>query len=91
MEAISCNETLPSTAMVHYRGRQIGRYCVRSVGRYSMLLRHGVISFPVGTILMVQVRRSSDAEAGDRDLKRLVAVVHYNSREGLLLRTLSSL
>ena len=56
-----------------------------------MLLRHGVISFPVGTILMVKLWRSSDDETGDRDLKRLVAVVHYNSREGLLLRTLSSL
>lgn len=38
---------------VWYRGRSIGLYRVRDVAERGMVLKHGAISFPVGTALDV--------------------------------------
>ena len=38
---------------IWYRGRSIGLYRVRDVAERAMVLKHGAISFPVGTALDV--------------------------------------
>ena len=46
-----------SVVKVFYRDKQAGMYYARLVGNCSVVLRHGAISFPVGTALTIQFRR----------------------------------
>ncbi len=39
---------------VRYQGHPIGLYGIREAGEQSMTLRHGPITFPVGTQLLVE-------------------------------------
>jgi hypothetical protein len=61
----------------------MGLYNTRNVGKYSMVLRHGAISFPAGTMLTVRFPRGEESTAIRERL--LVAVVRHNSMHGMLL------
>lgn len=75
------NESLP-LVNVYYRDKQAGLYCARFVGRYTLVLFHGAISFPVGTVLMVQYRPFTERETVK---KKVMAIVRHNSTTGMLL------
>lgn len=74
-------EPKPVNAVVAVRmwGRQAGLYRVKRVGRGSMLLSHGAISFPVGTRLDIEQLQ------GDMPCERLTARVVANDPSGLSL------
>jgi hypothetical protein len=71
-----------SPVLIYYRGKRIGLYCARLIGRCTVILAHGAISFPVGTVLTVKFRSSDEKETVS---KQAVAVVHHNSTTGMLL------
>ena len=76
------NKNLP-VVKVSYRGKRIGMYCAKLVGDSSIILHHGVISFPVGTALTIHFNRFSDPNTTIR--KRVMATVLNNSTSGMLL------
>ena len=64
---------------VRHKSKKIGLYRVKEVGRYSMTLSHGGISFPVGTHLEVEdYQRLAPDTRGT-----LTARVVKNDREGI--------
>jgi len=67
---------------VYYRDKQIGLYHANLVGEYSLILRHGGISFPVGTALTIQFRKFSAKKSIH---KRIMAIVRNNSNRGMFL------
>jgi len=67
---------------VWYRGRSIGLYRVRQVHERAMVLKHGAISFPVGTPLDVVDFQSLVPNSASF---RLSATVVENDREGIRL------
>lgn len=77
-----------SVVKVFYRGKQAGMYHARLVGNYSVVLRHGAISFPVGTALTVQLRRLARRRPPRNKAK---AIVRYNSASGMLLSLQSAI
>jgi hypothetical protein len=67
---------------VWYRGRSIGLYRVEAVDTRAVLLKHGVISFPVGTPLdVVDFQRVLPGCAG----RRISTTVVDNTRRGIRL------
>jgi hypothetical protein len=67
---------------VWYRGQSIGLYRVHQVDERAMVLRHGVISFPVGTLLdVVDFQRLVPNSASSR----LSTTVVDNNRNGIRL------
>jgi hypothetical protein len=67
---------------VWYRGQSIGLYRVHRVDERAMVLRHGVISFPVGTLLdVVDFQRLIPNSASTR----LSTTVVDNNRNGIRL------
>ena len=77
-----------SVVKVFYHGKQVGMYYARLVGKYSVVLNHGAISFPVGTALTVQFRRLARRKPLR---KRAKAIVRYNSASGMLLSLQSAI
>ena len=73
---------------VFYRGKQAGMYYARRVGNCSVVLRHGAISFPVGTALTVQFRRPAKRKP---IREQTMAIVRHNSASGMLLSLQSSI
>lgn len=67
---------------VWYAGRSIGLYRVIDVEPRAMLLKHGAISFPVGTPLEVVDFQRLLPEATDR---RVSTTVVDNDRSGIRL------
>jgi hypothetical protein len=82
METKQHNGKTSSPVLIYYRGKRIGLYCAKLIGRCTVVLAHGAISFPVGTVLTVKFRSSDEKET---DRKQAVAVVHRNSTTGMLL------
>lgn len=68
---------------VYYQDNWVGVYKAKLVGEFSILLRHGAISFPVGTALKVKFRRLANRKS---IRKRITGIVHNNSSKGMLLR-----
>jgi hypothetical protein len=67
---------------VWYRGQSIGLYRVKQVDERAMVLKHGVISFPVGTLLdIVDFQRLIPNAASPR----LSTTVVDNRRSGIRL------
>lgn len=67
---------------VWYRGYSIGLYRVKQVGERAMVLNHGAISFPVGTLLdIVDFQRLLPNSASTR----LSTTVVDNNRSGIRL------
>jgi len=67
---------------VWYRGQSIGLYRVKRVDTRAMVLKHGVISFPVGTLLeIVDFQRLIPSS----DSLRLSTTVVDNDRSGIRL------
>lgn len=67
---------------VWYRGQSIGLYRVEHVDERAMVLKHGVISFPVGTLLdIVDFQRLVPNAAA----RRLSTTVVDNNRSGIRL------
>lgn len=77
-----------SLVKVVYRGKQAGMYYARLVGSYTVVLRHGAISFPVGTALTVQFRRLARRKTNRQQAK---AIVRHNSASGMLLSLQTSI
>lgn len=77
-----------SVVKVFYHGKQAGMYYAKLVGNYSVVLRHGAISFPVGTALTVQFRRLSKRKSLH---KQAEAIVRHNSASGMLLSLQSAI
>jgi hypothetical protein len=82
MDSKQHNDKTSSPVLIYYRGKRIGLYCAKLIGRCTVVLAHGAISFPVGTVLTVKFRSSDEQET---DRKPAVAVVHRNSTTGMLL------
>ena len=78
---------------VYYRDNEMGIYHARPVGRYSVVLSHGAVSFPVGTFLKVQFHQCPDQqELEEQELqKNVMAIVRHNSASGMLLGLQSSI
>ncbi len=75
-------QPIPRTLVaVHYAGYRIGLYRVRDVSRDSLLLRHGGISFPVGTELVIEPVEPLAADAGARRPARVIR----NDGQGMAL------
>ena len=72
-----------SLVKVFYRDKQAGMYHARRIGNCSVILRHGAISFPVGTALTIQFRRLAKRRFARQQAK---AVVRHNTSRGMLLR-----
>lgn len=67
---------------VWYRGRSMGLYRVMQLGERDMVLKHGTIAFPVGSLLdVVDFQRLLPAGASSR----LSAWVVDNGRGGIHL------
>jgi len=67
---------------VWYLGRSIGLYRVKEVGERGIVLNHGGISFPVGTLLdIVDFQRLIP----DSPFKRLSTTVVDNNHSGIRL------
>ena len=82
MDTKQHNEIL-SPVLIYYRGKRIGLYCARLIGKCTVVLAHGAISFPVGTVLTVQFRPSVQREPDHQNQAK--AVVRHNSTSGMLL------
>jgi hypothetical protein len=67
-----------AVAVLH-KSKKIGLYRVKQVGRYSMTLSHGGISFPVGTQLEVEDYQ----RLMPRILGPLAARVVQNNQQGI--------
>lgn len=67
---------------VWYRGQSIGLYRVDQVDERAMVLKHGVISFPVGTLLDIVDFQRLVPNAATR---RLSTTVVDNNRSGIRL------
>lgn len=67
---------------VWYRGQSIGLYRVEQVDERALLLKHGVISFPVGTALDVVDFQRLISHSAER---RLSTTVVDNTRSGIRL------
>ncbi len=67
---------------VWYRGQSIGLYRVEAVDERALLLRHGVISFPVGTPLDVVDFQRLIPQSAER---RVSTTVVDNTRSGIRL------
>lgn len=68
---------------IYYQGNLVGMYKAKLIGKYSMVLLHGVISFPVGTSLKVNFRRFAERKSIH---KHILGVVRNNTSKGMLLR-----
>jgi hypothetical protein len=77
------DDKILSPVLIYYRGKRIGLYCAKLIGRCRVVLAHGAISFPVGTVLTVKFRPSDEKETAPK--QEAVAVVHQNSTSGMLL------
>jgi hypothetical protein len=67
---------------VWYRGYSIGLYRVKQVGERGLVLNHGAISFPVGTLLdIVDFQRLLP----NSSFTRLSTTVVDNNRSGIRL------
>ena len=71
-----------SVVKVFYRDKQAGMDYARLVGNCSVVLRHGAISFPVGTALTIQFRRLAKRRFTRQQAK---AIVRHNTSRGMLL------
>ncbi|MFZ0106909.1 MAG: hypothetical protein WAK92_08605 [Thiobacillus sp.] len=67
---------------VWYRGRSIGLYRVKEVGERGIVLNHGGISFPVGTLLDIV---DFQHLIPDSRFKRLSTTVVDNNHSGIRL------
>jgi hypothetical protein len=67
---------------VWYRGRSIGLYRVKEVGERGIVLNHGGISFPVGTLLDIV---DFQHLIPDSRFKRLSTTVVDNNYSGIRL------
>jgi hypothetical protein len=67
---------------VWYRGRSIGLYRVKEVGERGIVLNHGGISFPVGTLLDIV---DFQHLIPDSPFRRLSATVVDNNYSGIRL------
>ena len=74
---------LPTDAMVAvaHKSRKVGLYRVKDVGRGTMTLSHGGISFPVGTQIVVD----DFQKLVPNELKPISARVVENNRQGILI------
>jgi hypothetical protein len=68
---------------VYYKDNCVGVYKAKLIGEFSILLRHGAISFPVGTALKVKFRRLAERRFIRKPIK---CIVRNNSSKGMLLR-----
>ena len=76
------NEDKMPVVNVYYKDNCVGVYKAKLVGEFSILLRHGAISFPAGTALKVKFQRF----AKQKHLrKRISGIVRNNSSNGMLL------
>jgi hypothetical protein len=73
---------------VFYRDKQAGMYYARLVGNCSVVLRHGAISFPVGTALTIQFRQLAKRKFTRKQTK---ATVRHNTTSGMLLSLQSAI
>jgi hypothetical protein len=76
------NDDIPSIVNIYYQGSWAGMYKAKLVGDSSIVLRHGAISFPVGTALKVKFQRF--AKQGYL-CNRISGIVSNNSSNGMLL------
>ena len=76
------NDKFFSPVLIYYRGKRIGIYFARLIGRCTVVLAHGAISFPVGTVLTVKFHPSDEQGAAR---KQAIAVVRHNTTTGMLL------
>lgn len=76
------NDEVWTLANVFFRDCRIGLYRAKHIAEKAVLLRHGAISFPVGTALAIQIGiRLNDISIEEP----AVATVLRNSTEGMLV------
>ncbi|MGD8581891.1 MAG: hypothetical protein PVG12_10825 [Gammaproteobacteria bacterium] len=75
------NETFP-LVNVTYHQKRIGMYKAKPVGSRSIMLRHGAISFPVGTALKIRFNQLVGRKIV---CKSLTGIVQNNTCKGMLL------
>jgi hypothetical protein len=76
------DDDMPPIVNIYYEGSWVGMYKAKLVGESSIVLRHGAISFPVGTALKVKFQRFAKQKYLR---KRISGIVRNNSSNGMLL------